>query len=490
VIINRNIAAFLDDHAVRRARHAAIVEGENVLRYADLNPLVKRTARYLGRSGVSSGDIVGVCLKDSADHLVTMFALARLGAVILPLDWRWREDEKQRLTSFFEVGHAITEPGDNIAGSDCLAVDTDWHRAVEAQVPDCPCADGGDRPLLLSLSSGTTGRPRGPMMNHSQFIGRLMIQWVTLGFSQHDRYLSATPLYFGGGRSFTMGSLFSGGTVIMFAPPYEPEDLVAAVAELKPTTLLLVPTLLRRLLQMPDTGTPLLGGLKRLLSTGAVLHPDERETVMRRLNPEFINYYGSTEGGGITVLLPEHQGEAAASVGEPVFATEVQVVDDDGKAVAVGEIGLVRYRGPSVADGFFNDPEASAEAFRDGWFYPGDIGRLDRDGRLYLVGRAKDVIIRAGVNIYPAEIEETLIAHPSVRDAAVVGWPSKVNGEEVAAFVVKQGEVEGEALRDYCRAKLAPYKVPKRIFPLAELPKSPLGKVLKLELVEQLPKLA
>ena len=157
-----------------------------------------------------------------------------------------------------------------------------------------------------------------------------------------------------------------------------------------------------------------------MLSTGAVLHPDEREAVINRLHPEFINYYGSTEGGGITVLLPEHIDSAAASVGEPVFATEVQVVDEAGLPLAPDAAGLVHYRGPAVADSFHNDPEASREAFRGGWFYPGDIGKLDQDGRLYLVGRAKDVIIRAGVNIYPTEIEQTLLAHPAVRDAAVV----------------------------------------------------------------------
>ncbi|MDP6876734.1 MAG: AMP-binding protein, partial [Alphaproteobacteria bacterium] len=355
---DRNIASLLDEHAVRRARHTAIVEGERVLTYGQLAPLVKRTARHLQQCGISEGDIVGVCLKDSADHLLVMFALARLGAVILPLDWRWSGAEKQRVAGFFAAGHAIVEAGGDIAECQCLAVDDDWHAAVARQDPDCPCAAGGAQPLVLSLSSGTTGRPKGPMLSHRQLIARLMIQWVTLGFSQHDRYLSATPLYFGGGRSFTMGSLFSGGTVIMFPPPYEPEELVAAVAELKPTTMLLVPTLLRRLLQLPDTGAPLLSGLTRLLSTGAVLHPDERAAVMANLHPEFINYYGSTEGGGITVLLPEHQGLAAASVGEPVFATEVQVVDENDAAVAAGEAGLVRYRGPAVADSFYKDPEA------------------------------------------------------------------------------------------------------------------------------------
>ena len=218
-----------------------------------------------------------------------------------------------------------------------------------------------------------------------------------------------------------------------------------------------------------------------------MLHPEERRQVMARLCPEFINYYGTTEGGGITVLLPEHAGEAERSVGEPVFATQVQVVDDHGASLAPGEVGHVRYRGPSVAEGFYNDSEASQEAFREGWYYPGDLGRVSTDGHLYLVGRTKDVIIRAGINIYAAEVEQALLEHPAVRDAAAVAWPSRINGEEVAAYVVSAGGVDAETLRAHCRARLAPYKVPLGIFFVSELPKSSAGKVLKSELAAGLP---
>jgi len=339
---------------------------------------------------------------------------------------------------------------------------------------------------VLSLSSGTTGRPKGPALTHDQFIARFVIQWVTLGFNQHDRYLSATPVYFGGGRSFTMGSLFSGGTVIMFPPPYEPVELIEAVKKHQATTLLLVPTLLRRLLQLPRADAPLLGGLNRLLSTGAILHPDERQAVIDRLNPNFINYYGSTEGGGTSVLLPKHSGDAAASVGEPIYQTEIQIVDDGGAEVPAGEAGHIRYRGPAVADGFYNDPEASNEAFRDGWFYPGDIGKFDMDGLLYLVGRAKDVIIRSGVNIYPAEIEQALLAHPAVGDAVALPWPHPERGEDIAVFVVAKEPVEETVLLDHCRDNLASYKVPRGIFFIDEMPKTALGKIIKADLSARL----
>lgn len=485
MLTERNVAAWLDDHAIRRPRHAAIVERDSSIAYAVLAPRVRRTARHLKNQGVNPGDIVGVCLRDTAEHLIIMFALARLGAAILPLDWRWTSVEKVRVTQSFGVGRAIVEAGQPIEGCANFIVDGAWAAAIAEAQDDIGCAPGGRQPLVLSLSSGTTGRPKGPMLTHAQFASRLVIQWVTLGFSQHDRYLSATPLYFGGGRSFSMGSLFSGGTVILFPPPYEPQELIDAVARFQATTLLLVPTQLRRLLALGGP-EPLLGNLRKLLSTGAILHPEERREVMTRLCPEFINYYGTTEGGGITVLLPEHTGEAERSVGEPVFATQVQVVDDDGRLIAPGEVGHVRYRGPSVAEAFYRDAEASKEAFREGWYYPGDLGRVSGDGHLYLVGRTKDVIIRAGINIYAAEVEQVLLEHPAVRDAAAVAWPSKINGEEVAAYVVSAGNVDAESLRAHCRARLAPYKVPLGFFFVPELPKSSVGKVLKAELAARL----
>jgi len=495
VFEGRNIARAIEDNASRRGLHPAIIEDGKTITYAELDRRVRKTADYLKACGAadnSAGDtIVGVCLRDTAEHLVLLFAVARLGAVILPLDWRWTDVEKQNIVDFFEVGTVIVDAGAAVENVSCIELDDAWHAGVNEQPGEMPCASGGSRPVVLSLSSGTTGRPKGPMLTHDQFTARFVMQWVTLGFNQHDRYLSATPIYFGGGRSFTMGCLFTGSTVIMFAPPYKPEELIKAVADYRATTLLLVPTLLRQLLQLPQKSLgedrPLLGGLNRLLSTGAILQPDERAAVMKTLNPEFINYYGSTEGGGTSVLLPKHQGNAASSVGEAIYQTQIEVVDDNGKTLPTGEPGLIRYRSQGVSDSFYRDAEASAEAFRDGWFYPGDIGKLDEEGLLYLVGRSKDVIIRGGVNIYPAEVEQVLLRHSAVTDAVAVAWPHPARGEDVAVFVVLHEPVDEEMLEAHCKEHLAPYKVPKGIFFIEELPKTGLGKVKKNELIEKLP---
>jgi acyl-coenzyme A synthetase/AMP-(fatty) acid ligase len=483
---NKNIALALEENAIRRGPHPAIIEGAKTITYQELDPMVRRVAGHLADQGVGEGSIIGVCLPDCADHLMINYAVARLGAVILPLDWRWTEVEKTNVAAFFKVSLIVGLPESELAAFSFISVDEAWHEAVGARAPDTACASGGDRPVVLSLSSGTTGRPKGPMMTHAQFTARFVMQWVTLGFNQHDRYLSATPIYFGGGRSFTMGCLFSGSTVIMFPPPYEPEELIAAVVKYEATTLLLVPTLLRRLLEVPKGNRPLLAGLNRLLSTGAILHVDERAAVMSHLNPNFINYYGSTEGGGTSVLLPKHTGQAASSVGEPIYQTQVQIVDDAGQEMPVGEAGLIRYRSPGVSDRFYNDPEASREAFRDGWFYPGDIGKIDAAGLLYLVGRAKDVIIRNGVNIYPGEIEQVLLNHAAVQDAVAIAWPHAGRGEDVAVFVVANDGTQEEDLRDYCRENLASYKVPSGIFFINELPKTALGKIVKADLVARL----
>ena len=480
-----NLADMLTHQARRRPGHPAIIEGSRVITHGEFDPLVRRWAARLLALGAAPGDVIGIALKDRAEHLIAFYAVARMGGIILPVDWRWTDLEKRRITKHFGAVFTFSEPGDSIKGA--LAIDEAWDASLPAHDPDISFPSDADGPVVLSLSSGTTGTPRGPALSHRQFLSRWITQFVTLTFSEHDRYLSATPLYFGGGRSFTMSGLYAGATVVMFPPPYEPAQLVAAAAEYRATTTLLVPTMLRRLLEIAgDSDEKLFADLRLLLSTGAILHDDERRAVMDRLCGGFINYYGSTEGGGVSVLMPHHGEEKSASVGSIVFQTDVEIVDDDHVALAAGEIGLIRYSGPGVADGFFRDDAASAQYFHDGWFYPGDLGRLDDDGFLYLAGRADDLILRGGVNIYPAEIEQTLLTLEGVRDATVLGWPSREMGEEIAAFVICDAHINEDALADHCRETLASYKRPREIFLVDAFPKSALGKIAKADLKSRL----
>ena len=477
-MIGHNITDPYRHHARAVADRPAIVHGERVLRYRDLDALVRRTAAHLYSLGLVPGEVVGVALRDTLEHIVIIAALARAGIVLLPLDWRWTAEEKARVALHFGARRVFEEPD----------IDARWHEAVATADADARFPDA-DVPLLMSLSSGTTGRPKGPRIRHSQFMARFRVFWINLGFNSQDRFLSATPLYYGGGRTFPLAMLYMGATVYMLPPPYEPEELCEAVARHRITNLFLVPTLIRRLMGLPDERLAPLRRLRLLLSSGAALHPDERKEIRRRVCPAFVEYYSSTEGGGVSFLTPEDPEQFGGSVGRPVFGVEVQCVDEAHRPLPPGSVGRIRYRGPAVADGVWNDPEASREAFRDGWWYPGDLGMLDEHGYLYLKGRAKDMIIRGGINIYPAEVEAVLQSHPAVADSAVVGWPSREFNEEVAAFVILREAVSAGELRELCRAQLAPYKVPKEVFVVRDFPRNALGKVIKADLGARLPRL-
>jgi acyl-CoA synthetase (AMP-forming)/AMP-acid ligase II len=479
-----NLADALAQHAKARPTHVALIEGERSLTYLALNTAVEREAAALAALGAKSGDLVGLALKDNIEHVILFYALARLGLVILPMDWRWSEEEKARIAGHFAARFVFTEAGAAFAGAECIAFDDAWRARTEAAPRPEASPGGGDLPLLISLSSGTTGRPKGPRLTHHQFFRRFMTHWINLGLNASDRYISATPLYFGGGRTFAMSVLFSGGTVVLFPPPYEPAELAREVARREATSVFLVPTLLRRLLDLsPEDAAPF-QTLRLLLSSGSALHTEERRAIRSQLCPQFYEYYASTEGGGVSLSTPKDQETHAGSVGRPVFGVEVEIVDEAHAPLKPGGAGRLRYRGPGVAKGFFGESEADPETFRDGWFYPGDLAELDEAGYVYLKGRRKDMIIRGGVNIYPTDIESVLQQHPAVAEAAVVGAPDREFGEQVAAFVVTRQPVPSAELVDWCRARLASYKAPKFITVVPELPRNSSGKVLKLKLVE------
>jgi long-chain acyl-CoA synthetase len=463
-----NITETFAHHARAVPDRPALVHGEQVVLYRDLDRLVSQTGAWLYSLGLKPGDVCGVALKDSLEHVLVICGLARAGIVLLPLDWRWKPAEQARVVAHFGAKMVLREG------------DFDFSAEVQKQKADAQFPEG-DLPLLMSLSSGTTGRPKGPRIRHSQFYARYRVFWINLGFNSQDRFLSATPLYYGGGRTFPLTMLYTGGTTFMLPPPYEPEALCEAVEKYRITNLFLVPTLIRRLVTLPEKQLAPLKKLRLLLSSGSALHAEERR-MLRALCPGFIEYYSSTEGGGVAYLSAEDDEKFSEAVGRPVFGVNVQCVGEDHQPLPPGTVGRIRYKGPAVADGFWNDPEATKESFRDGWWYPGDLGMLDEHGYLYLKGRAKDMIIRGGINIYPAEVEATLLSHPAVSDSAVVGWPSKEFNEEVAAFVILKGKATPAELRELCKSQLAPYKVPKQVFVVDDFPRNALGKVIKSDL--------
>jgi acyl-CoA synthetase (AMP-forming)/AMP-acid ligase II len=221
------------------------------------------------------------------------------------------------------------------------------------------------------------------------------------------------------------------------------------------------------------------GSLQLLISSGSPLQPNEREAILKTICPGFFEYYASTEGGGVSLCTPQDFKKYLTSVGRPIFGVEVSIVDDEDVDVGCGKVGKLRYKGPGVADSFYNDPQSSAEHFKNGWFYPGDLAELNEDGYIFLRGRSKEMIIRGGVNIYPNEIQDTLMTMPGVHDCCVLGIEDPELGERVACAWVGESHLSQEKLELHCREFLAPYKVPSLWIQLQELPVNSGGKVVK-----------
>ncbi len=472
----QTIADMLRLHARYRPRQQAIVWRDGAIDYRTLDGIVDALCLRLTAAGIGIGDLVGLSLADDARHVAALLAVIRLGAVILPLDRRWSMAERRGVAERFGAGSVLTDEEDGPAGWVFLGATL----PPPSSSPYAAPVVAADAPMVLSLSSGTTGLPKGPRLSHRQLISRFMVYWIDIGLGARDRFVLATPLFFGGGRAFALAMIYAGGTICLLPPPFGSGELVDFVARMRGTAMFLVPTQLRRLLADHTESGLAFPDLRVLISSGSALYQNEAITVRKTLSPNLYQYYASTEAGGVSLLTPEGFEHHPGAVGRPCFGVDVEVVGADERPVAADVVGRLRYRSPASPDGYHVGDTTGA--FDDGWFYPGDLARFDADGFLYLQGRAKDMIIRGGVNIYPADIEQALLDLPQVAEAAVTAMPSPEFGEEIAAFVVRAGDIDAAAITAACAGRLARYKVPKVIVFVDSLPKNSAGKVLKADL--------
>ena len=471
-------------HAAQTPNVPAIIEGERILSFGELEHLIRKTASYLRSLGLSEGDHVGIALKDSAPHLVNLFSIARIGAIAVPVDWRAQPGEKLRLAKALDLSLVLTEPNDVDWATDHICVDDTWDRAVATTVIDRSFPHAGGMPCVINVTSGTTGPPRGVIVTHDQIVARFLNWWLNLGFGRGERFLSASPLCFAAGRERCIAQIIGGNTVILYPPLFTADEFVAAVEKFRATVVFLVPTVFRWLLQLPDQERGKLADLKYLITGGAAMYGKEKRDVLQQLCPNFYQSYGASGYSIICCLRPSEIADHGNSVGRPSFGTEVEIVDEYHAAVPAGESGRLRCRGAGMALGFYGSAADAGghEAFHDGWYYPGELARIDEEGFVYLLGRIASVVVRGGINIYPEEIEHILLLHPAVLEAAVVPMPSTQYGEEICAFIVLRDQHEMSGLTSHCRRHLSPHKVPARFESVEALPKTTSGKVRKSEL--------
>ncbi len=455
-----NLASVVQQHARDHGDRIAIRFREETISYIELWGAIERIASWLYANDVRKGDRVGLSMAEHPDHLAAHYAVARLGAVIVPMDHRWTDSEKQATARAFLASVVITD-------------NDDLSEESHVELPDI---DETDSDLLISLSSGTTGRPKGAVVTHSNLYERFVSQWHAIGYGKDDCFAVLTPFYFGAGRSFGMSLLAAGGSVLIAPPPMKPPEIIASLQQEFVTATFLPPTLMRRLFDFHSEGDPpLFPNIRYLVSSGEPLFADEAHKVIEKLTPNLYSNYASSEGGGISVLRAEDFARYADTVGKPTYKTEVEIVDENDRDVGTGHVGRLRYRGPGVATRHLDADGVESDAGVGGWFYPGDLAERLESGHIALRGRDKEVIIRGGVNIYPAEIEATLLAHPDIAEAAVVGVDDAERGQVVTAFLVTS--LDARELESYCRENLAPYKVPQAFNKLPELPRRSSGKV-------------
>lgn len=495
-----------------RAGERALVSNEGSHTWAEFAERVARLAGALRSLGVTPGDRVAMLADNGPRYVEYYFGVLWAGGVIAPVNTRWALPEK--LHCLNDSGAVVLLVDDAHAAevvqlrAGCtglraaIRVDgpagehTDQLLDYEKLLVECPAvADaerGGEDLAALFYTGGTTGRAKGVMLSHNNFMANSTTALVNLGISERSVHLHVSPLFHlaGGSRLFTV--TVAGGTHAVMGR-FDAAGFLGAIERFGVTVTVVVPSMLNALLKHPEFDDHDLSSLE-LLSYGAAPMPESllRAAMKRLPGVRFLQSYGMTELSPVaTMLLPRYhtfEGPHAGklrSAGQAVFNADVAIMDPDDRALGTGEVGEICVRGPMVMQGYWQQPELTAAALRGGWMHTGDAGYLDEDGFLFLVDRIKDMIITGGENVYSAAVENVIYQHPHVHECAVIGVPSERWGEAVHAIVVPNpgADIHADELLSHCREQLAGYECPKTIEVRDEaLPKSGAGKILKSEL--------
>lgn len=491
------MAGGIGNWVARRAERTpgaiALIDGASGERY-DYAQLERRTsarAAGLRERGVRKGDRVALLMNNSTVLLETMFAVARLGAISVPVNYRLSAAEIAYLVDDARPTVFVHDSAwESLAGA-ALASVTQAPQAVRCDQlpgfgPECPdeVVQGEDTALLM-YTSGTTGRPKGAMITHGNLEWNA-VNMVTAGkgLTPDDVTLAVAPLFHIGGLAlFTLPLLYAGGTVVVHES-FAPQQTLELIDRERITVQFMVPAMWAAMSQVPAFDDYELSALRYLLCGGAPC-PIPVIDFYKNKGLTFMEGFGMTELSPAAFILDaEFVRSHAGSIGRPFLHVDARIVDDQDEDVAIGEVGELVLRGPNVFAGYWGLPEATAEAMRGGWFHSGDLGRRDADGFVTLVDRKKDMIISGGENVYPIEVEQVLHRHPAVADVAVVGVPDTQWGEKVVAVVVpnEDAELNPGDLITYSRAHIAHFKCPRWVEVVTELPRTATGKLLKRDL--------
>ena len=474
--------------------------------YAQVDEISGRVAAALLATGLQRGDKVALQLPNLPQFLFTYFGLMKAGLVMVPLNPLLRapevtfhlQDSQAKVLITFEMFaeeackgvselEGITTYVVNLPGSDARPEGTKhFDELYFADDTRDIVATDGDETAVLLYTSGTTGKPKGAELTHLNLYMNCTVAGELFAFEETDIGVAVLPLFHVFGLSSVLNTTVRYGGTLVLIPRFELEPVVDAIEKHGCTIFSGVPTMYFGLLHMDTAGRDL-SSLRVGVSGGAAI-PGE---VIKAFEEKFpgcvvLEGYGLSESTSTTTFNVNAEQRKVLSIGKPIWGVQVRVVGEDDQPLPPGaeHVGEIVIRGHNIMKGYYNQPEATAEAFKNGWFHTGDLAYQDDDGYLFIVDRKKDLVIRGGYNVYPREVEEVLYQHPAVAEAAVIGRPDPKLGEEVLAYVaLKPGaSAEPEELVAYCKDRLATYKYPREVRIVDDLPKGATGKILKKEL--------
>jgi acyl-CoA synthetase (AMP-forming)/AMP-acid ligase II len=500
-----NAGQFLTERARISAEMEAWVDhatGERVT-YRQANSRANQVAHYLRSTGLAPGDRVAVLQSNTPLHAEAYFASAKAGFLFVELNWRLTSAELSY--QLLDSGASAILHGDDQAqlvaplreqfpGARFVNVDdAETLAQVRAQsTHEPPIGATLEDPLFMMYTSGTTGRPKGALMPHRANVAWLNSLMTTSDLHLGDRQIVVAPLFHIAGLGMTMAAVCRGMTTVLLRA-FDPAAMWDVIERERITGFFAVPAMLKFMYDHPRRRTADTSTL-RWVVCGAAPVPVTLIEAYAAMGIDIHQVYGATEThGGICMITTENARRKVGSTGLPYFGIDVRVVDKAGNDVPPGAPGEVITRGPHLISGYWNLPDATREAIRDGWFHTGDIGEVDEEGFIYIKDRSKDMVISGGENVYPAEVEDVLLAHPGVKQVAVIGQPSARWGECPCAVVVMADSWAGdeaglaEELKAHVRNRLARYKQPKAYAFVDELPLNPSGKILKRVLRERFP---
>ncbi|WP_088043312.1 long-chain-fatty-acid--CoA ligase [Bacillus sp. EAC] len=467
--------------------------------YQELEAMVDKVASGLYENGIGKGDRVALVLGNCPEFVIAYYGILRTGASVVPINPIFTSREITYILSNSKAKAVIANSGlsqllsslvnklENLQMTfytDSFNAYNSWDQLIQSSNNEFVAPPIGENDLAVVLyTSGTTGNPKGAMLSHRNMTSNAESFGEFFGFTKDDRIIATLPMFHVFCMTVCINTPIKNGAHILIMPKFDPTEVVKTIVREKATLFAGVPTMYSFMMQLPNATAEDFSSIRACFSGGASIPVELLNRFQEKYKVDILEGYGLSETAPVTVFSPLNGIRKPGSIGVNIPNVTNKVVDPNGIEVPIGEIGELVVKGPNVMLGYLEMPEATFTSIKDGWFYTGDLAKMDEDGYFYIIDRIKDLIIVGGYNVYPREVEEVLYQHHAVVEAAVVGIPDSNFGESVKAFVVCiDPNVSVEEILLFAQERLAKYKQPREIEILTELPKNSTGKILRRSL--------